>query len=183
MEKLWITNSTFQSLVWRVNTLPKHQALGPYLPLLFNIVLEILATAIREEKEIKIIQTGKEQVNLSLSADGMEKSLHTWKSLHTSPENYFVVQPLSHVQLAATPWTAATPCLLPVLHHLPELAQTHVHWVGDDIQPPFCLLSPSPPALGSFPVSQLFTSGDQSTGASVAALVLPMNIQGWFPLG
>ena len=176
MEKLWITNSTFQLLVWRVNTLSKHQALGPYLPLLFNIVLEILATAIREEKEIKIIQTGKEQVNLSLSAGGMEKSLHT------SPENYFVVQPLSHVQLAATPWTAATPCL-PVLHHLPELAQTHVHWVGDDIQPSFCLLSPSPPALGFFPVSQLFTSGSQSTEASVSALVLPMNIQGWFPLG
>ena len=35
----------------------------------------------------------------------------------------------------------------PVYHHLPELAQTRVHWVGDAIQP-FCpLLSPSPPAL------------------------------------
>ena len=35
----------------------------------------------------------------------------------------------------------------PVLHHLPELAQTHVHWVGDAIQPSHPLLSPSPPAL------------------------------------
>ena len=35
-------------------------------PLLFNIVLEVLATAIREEKEIKGIQTGKEEVKLSL---------------------------------------------------------------------------------------------------------------------
>ena len=39
------------------------------------------------------------------------------------------------------------------------------------------------PALGSFPVSQLFTSGGQSIGASASATVLPMSIQGWFPLG
>jgi len=41
------------------------------LPLLFNKVLEFLATAIREEKEIKGIQTGKEEVKLSLFADNM----------------------------------------------------------------------------------------------------------------
>ena len=35
----------------------------------------------------------------------------------------------------------------PVLHRLPELAQTHVHWVGDAIQPSYPLSSPSPPAL------------------------------------
>ena len=39
------------------------------------------------------------------------------------------------------------------------------------------------PASGSFSVSQLFTSGSQSIGASASASVLPMNIQGWFPLG
>ena len=44
-----------------------------------------------------------------------------------------------------------------------------------------CLLSS--PALGSFPMSQLFTSGGQSIGASALATVLPMNIQDWFPLG
>ena len=43
----------------------------PLSPLLFNIVLEILATAIREEKEIKGIQMGKEEVKLSLFADDM----------------------------------------------------------------------------------------------------------------
>ena len=42
----------------------------PLSPLLFNIVLEVLATAIREEKEIKGIQIGKE-VKLSLFADDM----------------------------------------------------------------------------------------------------------------
>ena len=43
----------------------------PLLPLLFNIVLEILAMAIREEKEIKGIQTGKEEIKLSLFPDDM----------------------------------------------------------------------------------------------------------------
>ena len=39
------------------------------------------------------------------------------------------------------------------------------------------------PASGSFLMSRLFASGDQSTGASASASVLSMNIQGWFPLG
>ena len=43
----------------------------PLLPPLFNIVLEVLATTIREEKEIKGIQIGKEEVKLSLFADDM----------------------------------------------------------------------------------------------------------------
>ena len=43
----------------------------PLSPLLFNIVLEVLATAIREEKEMKGIQIGKEEVKLSLFADDM----------------------------------------------------------------------------------------------------------------
>ena len=43
----------------------------PLSPLLFNIVLEFLAMAIREEKEIKVIQIGKEEVKLSLFADDM----------------------------------------------------------------------------------------------------------------
>ena len=43
----------------------------PLLPLLFNIVLEVLATAIRVEKEIKRIKIGKEEVKLSLFADDM----------------------------------------------------------------------------------------------------------------
>ena len=38
------------------------------------------------------------------------------------------------------------------------------------------------PALGSFPMSQFFTSGDQSIGVSASTSVLPVNIQDWFPL-
>ena len=43
----------------------------PLYPLLFNLALEVLATAIREEKEINGIQIGKEEVKLSLFADEM----------------------------------------------------------------------------------------------------------------
>ena len=76
----------------------------------------------------------------------------------------------------------------PVHHHLPELAQTQVHWVSDVIQPshpviPFSSRLQSFPASGSFPISQLFTSGGQSIGVSASTSVLPMNIQDWFPLG
>ena len=45
----------------------------------------------------------------------------------------------------------------------------------------FCLQSF--PASGSFPMSQLFTSGGQSIGVSASALVLPLSIQSWFTLG
>ena len=77
----------------------------------------------------------------------------------------------------------------PVLHHLSEFAQTHVHWVSDTIQPSHPLTSPSSPAFnfftasGSFPMNQLLISGGQNIGTSASASVFPMNIQGWFPLG
>ena len=48
---------------------------------------------------------------------------------------------------------------------------------------PFSSCLQSFPASGTFPVSQLFTSDDQSVGASASASTLPTNIQGWFPLG
>ena len=67
----------------------------------------------------------------------------------------------------------------PVLHHLPELAQTHVHWVSNAIHIsssviPFSSCPQSLPASGSFLMSRLFASGGQSI-----ASVLPMNIQEW----
>ena len=74
-----------------------------------------------------------------------------------------------------------------VLHHFLEFVQTYVHWFGDTIQPYLSSVVPfffqSFPASGSFLVSQFFTSGGQSIGPSASASVLPMSIQGWFPLG
>ena len=73
------------------------------------------------------------------------------------------------------------------LHYFLEFAQTHVYWVSDAIQPSRLLLPPSPAFNLSqhqnlFTMSRLFASGDQSTGASASASVLPMSIQGQFPL-
>ena len=52
----------------------------------------------------------------------------------------------SVVSDSATPWTTSMPGF-PVLHYLPEFAQTRVHWVGDAIQPSHPLSFPSPPAF------------------------------------
>jgi len=69
----------------------------------------------------------------------------------------------------------------PVLHQLPELAQTHVYRLVDSTTAPcvvpFFSCPQSFPASGSFPVSQFFSSGGQTTGVSASASVLPMNIQ------
>ena len=82
------------------------------------------------------------------------------------------------------PMHCSTPGL-PVLHYCPKFAQTHVHGVCDAIQASHALLSPSPPAFpsikGFFNESALHIRC-QNIGASASALVLPMNIHGWFPL-
>ena len=77
---------------------------------------------------------------------------------------------------------------LPVHQQLPEFTQTHVHWVSDATQPshllpPFSFCRQSLPASESFPMSQLFAWGSQSTGVSALASVLQMNTQDWSPLG
>ena len=85
------------------------------------------------------------------------------------------------------PMNRSTPGL-PIYHQLLESTQTHIHWIGDAIQPSHPLSSPfsscpqSFPASGSFQMSQLFTSGGQSIGVSASTSVFPMNIQDWFPL-
>ena len=83
------------------------------------------------------------------------------------------------------PMDCSTPGF-PVLHQLLELAQTHVHWVHPTVSSsviPFSSCLQSCPASGSFQMSQFFSSGGQSVGASALSSVLPVNIQGWFPLG
>ena len=81
------------------------------------------------------------------------------------------------------PMNCSTPGF-PVHHQHLEFTQTQVHWVSDAIQPSHPLSSPSPPAPNpsqhqSFPVSQLFTWGGQSTGVSAFTSFLPKKSQGW----
>ena len=78
---------------------------------------------------------------------------------------------------------ARPPCPSPS----PRFTQTHVHRVGDAIQPSHPLSSPFPPVSNpskhqSFPMSQLFAWSGQSTGVSALASFLPKKSQGWSPL-
>ena len=96
----------------------------------------------------------------------------------------------SHVQLFATPWTAAHQASLSITNSWSLLRLTSIESVMPSNHLILChllLLLPSsfpiPSQSGSFLRSQLLASGGQSVGASASTSVLPMNIQGWFPLG
>ena len=86
------------------------------------------------------------------------------------------------------PMDCSTPGF-PVHHQLSDLAQIHVHRVGDAIQPSYPLLSSSPLAFnlsqhqGFFQWVSSLHQVAKSTGASASGSVLPVNIQEWFPLG
>ena len=105
----------------------------------------------------------------------------------SSSEVVGVVQPLSHVWMSASPWTAA--CRLPCPTPFPGVcANSHPlsGWCYLAIAfsvAPFSFCPQSFPASWSFPVSWLFISESQSTGASASASDLTMNIRDWFPLG
>jgi len=103
------------------------------------------------------------------------------------PQRSFAVQLLSCVWLSVTPCpepprNCSTPDF-PALHY-----QTQVHWISDSHPAisssvsPFSSCSQFFSSSGSFSMSQLCISGGQCIGASASAPVLPINIQGWFPL-
>ena len=118
--------------------------------------------------------------------------LWNWEN-HLTPS--FTTYQLGSVQFSSVTQSCPTLCDpmdystlgFPVHHQLLELTQTHVHWVGDAIQPSRPLSSPSPPSIfprsRSFLMSQFFASGCQSIVVATSASVLPMHIQSWFPLG
>ena len=75
----------------------------------------------------------------------------------------------------------------PVLHNLPEFAQTPVIWISDAIQPSYALSLPFPPAF-KLSLHQVFSHESAlhikwpSIGASASVSVLTLSIQHWFPL-
>ena len=98
------------------------------------------------------------------------------------------VQPLSHVQLFATPWTAAHQASLSFF----TISRTLLKLISiESVMPsnhlilcyPLLLLPSIFPSIRVFPMRQFFASGGQSIGVLASASVLPINIQGWFPLG
>ena len=97
------------------------------------------------------------------------------------------VQLLSHVRLFGTPWTterqastSVTNCWSLLKLMSIELVMPSNHLI---LCCPLLLLPSIFPASGSFPMSQFFASDGQNIGVSASVWVLPMNIQGWFPLG
>ena len=109
-------------------------------------------------------------------------------SENTFPLRCGILQFSSVAQSSLTlcnPMNRSTPGL-PVHHQLPEFTQTHVHRVGDAIQPSHPLSSPSPPAPNPSQHQSLFqwvnsAWGRQSTGVSALASFLPKNTQDWSP--
>ena len=95
----------------------------------------------------------------------------------------------SVVSDSATPWITRPPCPSPTPGGYPNPCPLS-RWCLSRWCHPACSSSVIPfscpqsfPALGSFPMSQLFTSGGQSIGVSASTSVLPMNTQDWSPLG
>ena len=115
-----------------------------------------------------------------------------WKSFmrwvkHQARWRIVFVQSPSHVWRFATPWTAArqvslsftiSQILLKLMSIESVMPSNHLILCR-----PLLLLPSIFPSIRSFPMSQFFASGGQSTGASASTSVLPMNIQEWFPLG
>ena len=97
------------------------------------------------------------------------------------------VRSLSCVLLFATPWTAALQASLSITNSRNLLKLMSI----ESVMPlnhlilccPLLFCLQSFPPSGSFPMSQLFTSGGQSIGVSASASVLPVNTQDWSPLG
>ena len=105
----------------------------------------------------------------------------------TGVQQFSSAQSLSHVQLFATAWTAACQASLSITNSRSLLKLMSIELVMPShhliLFASFSSCPQSFPVSGSFPRSQLFTSGGQSIGASTSASVIPKNIQSWFPLG
>ena len=129
--------------------------------------------------------------------DGEEKKrmcVYLWKTArarwvsHERPSSF---QSLSFVWLFVTPWTAALQASLSITSSRSLLKLKSIK----SVVPSNCLILCHPLLLlpwifprisnlsQSFPMNHLFASGGQSIGVSASTSVLPMNIQGWFPLG
>ena len=120
--------------------------------------------------------------NLEISEDK-----HTYRDALPYSIKLFIVQSLSHVQLFATSWTPAYQASLSLTISLSLLKVMFIESVMPSNHLILCnsllLLPQSFPASGSFPMSWCFASGGQNIGTWASASVLPMDVQGLFPLG
>ena len=129
----------------------------------------VICELVLENYDSNIIQTSQDLVSESFRS------------------SYAVIQPLSHFWLFLTPWTAEFQASLPftVSQNLLKIMSIELVMLPNHLilrhSLLFCLQFFL--ASGSFPMGRLFASGGQTIGASASASVLPVDIQGWFPLG
>ena len=120
----------------------------------------------------------------------MKRQPSGWEKVianETTDKGLCSVQLLSHIQLFPTPWTAACQASLSITSSWSLLKLMSIKSVMPSNYLILCrpsLLPPSIfPSIRVFKMSQFFTSGGQSIGASASASVLPVNSQDCFPLG
>ena len=113
------------------------------------------------------------QGNIGFCSILIVSSLNVWYNslVKSSGIQFSLVAQLC--QTLCNPMDCTTPAF-PVHHQLPKLAQTHVHWVGDAIQPSHPLSSPSPPA---FNISQCLFQWVSSSHQVVKVLELQLQRQ------
>ena len=122
--------------------------------------------------------------NESLTFKAIQKCLN---NCYYRTDRFSSVQSLSHVQLFATPWTAACQASLSITRSRRLLKFMPIESVMPSKHLILChpLLLPTSifPSIRVFSMSQLFASGDQSIGVSASTSVPPMDTQDWSPLG
>ena len=118
----------------------------------------------------------KGKINKCILRKGQSKTRNSVQFSHSVVSDSLRPHGLQHARLpcpSPTPRAYSNSC--------PSTRQCHPSISSSVV--PFSSCLHSLPASGAFQMSQLFTSGGQSIEVSASASVLPMNIQGWFPLG
>ena len=114
----------------------------------------------------------------------MHSNITTYKNTTLNIYQFSSVQSLSHVRLFVTPWIAARQASLSITNSQSSLSIKSIEWCHPAISSsviPFFSCPQSLPASESFPMSQLFTWGGQSTRVSALASFLPKKSQGLSP--
>ena len=145
---------------------------------------DVLIIRGKDTRDSSLLSTTQSETDQDPTEPSQERTRHP----HILPSLCSVQFSLSVVSDSLWPHGlqhARSPCPSPTLgvYSNSRLSSQWCHPTIPSSVVPFSSCPQSFPASGSFPVSQLFTSGGQSIRVSASASVLPMNIQDWFPLG
>ena len=115
----------------------------------------------------------------------LEGKIKSWRSRFRLNSVQFSCLVMSDALRLHEPQHARPPCPSPTpgVHPNPSPLSRWCHPTISSSVIPFSSCPQSFPASGSFPMSQLFTSGGQNIGVSASTSALPMNTQDWSPLG